>query len=319
MDDWMRDPFITIGPDKKYYLTCTQIENETDSQGAPVWKSDDLANWNFIGFPYQLKQASNYNEYNKIIKERNRTVWKEKNNPLRIWAPELHYINKRWVLTHTSNAGLGNVVLYDGQNLTEPVADWGSDFNRHHDPTFFVDDDGCIYLGAKCARISKVKSDLSGFEGEPLKIWPSDRKLGHEGVCLIKFEKKYVLFGTAWSTDQMRKGTYNLYYCTADRVNGPYNERKFAGRFLGHGTVFKDLEGRYWCTAFYNANKPVLSGEESLTADVSDTAYTINKQGLTLVPMEIKMNDGDVLVTAKDKYYKNPGKEEVQSFEKKIS
>ena len=48
-----------------------------------------------------------------------------------------------------------------------------------------------------------------------------------------------MLFGTGWSTGQMRRGSYNLYYATADKITGPYSERKFAGRFLGHGTPFK--------------------------------------------------------------------------------
>ena len=317
MNDWMRDPFITIGPDNQYYLTCTQQLNETNSQGAPVWKSDDLLNWAFIGFPYQLKYASNFLTYNNLLLKKIQTEWKNKNQLLRIWAPELHFINNKWILTHTSNVGLGNVAVFDGTDLSKPVSDWGANFNRHHDPTFFTDDDGSIYLCAKCAEIIKVKSDLSGFDGNPVIIEYSDRKLGHEGVCLIKFKNKYVLFGTAWSTDQMRRGTYNLYYRTSDNVTGPYNSRKFAGRFLGHGTVFKDKFGKWWCTAFYNANEPVLTGEESLIKDVSKSAYTINKQGLTIVPLEIKMINGDVIVTAKDKYYRNPGKEEVQQFEKK--
>ena len=112
----------------------------------------------------------------------------------------------------------------------------------------------------------------------------------------------------------MRHGTYNLYYCTADKVTGPYGTRKFAGRFLGHGTPFKDKKGRWWCTAFFNANKPALAGAEAKTMDLSQTAYTINKQGLTLVPMEIKMVDGDVVVYAKDEDYRYPGNEEVQKF-----
>ncbi|GEC72584.1 hypothetical protein FFL01_21230 [Flavobacterium flevense] len=48
--------------------------------------------------------------------------------------------------------------------------------------------------------------------------------------------------------------------------------------------------------------------------DLSDTAYTIKKQGLTLVPIDFKMVNGDVKVIVKDANYAHPGKEEVQKF-----
>ena len=48
--------------------------------------------------------------------------------------------------------------------------------------------------------------------------------------------------------------------------------------------------------------------------DLSDTAYTINKQGLTIVPLEVNIVDGDVVIRAKDEDYRYPGEEEVQKF-----
>ena len=232
MDDWMRDPFITIGPDGYYYLTVTQHENETNSQGAPVWRSSDLANWEPIGFPYQLSDASNYEEYQERITEKNKNPDRWGVQPLRLWAPEMHFINGKWVFVHTSNTGLGNLAMTKGEELSGPFDDWGTQFQRHHDPTLFVDDDGSVYMAARCAEIGKLKPDLSDYEIEPVDINPSNRKMGHEGVYIIKVENKYVLFGTAWSRDTLRKGTYNLYYAVADDIFGPYGERKFAGRFL---------------------------------------------------------------------------------------
>ena len=114
----------------------------------------------------------------------------------------------------------------------------------------------------------------------------------------------------------MRHGTYNLYYCVADKVTGPYGERRFAGRFLGHGTPFQDKQGRWWCTAFYNANVPPLTEEEALSQDLSDNAYTINKVGTTIVPLEVKATGDDVWIIASDPVYAAPGREETQYFEK---
>ncbi|MEL7118285.1 MAG: family 43 glycosylhydrolase [Bacteroidota bacterium] len=314
---WMRDPIITMGPQGLYHLTFTEQQNETNSQGAPLWTSKDLINWEFQGYPYIIERdADNINAYLQKLKERNQKRNDQKAQHLRIWAPEYHYVDGQWVVMHTSNAGLGNLAISKGSKLNGEWNDWGAAFNRHHDPTLFINDDGQKYLVAKCTELIPLKNDLSGFSGEVISIGPSNRKMGHEGSFILKIEDQYVLFGTAWSTDQMRHGTYNLYYCTSDKLEGPYGPRKFAGRFLGHGTIFKDKEGRWWCTAFYNANRPTLNGKEASGMDLSDTAYTINEQGLTLVPMEIKMKKGELLIYPKDKAYRYPGKEEVQKFER---
>ena len=113
----------------------------------------------------------------------------------------------------------------------------------------------------------------------------------------------------------MRRGSYNLYYATADRLTGPYGSRKFAGRFLGHGTPFQDKQGRWWCTAFFNANVPPLSPEGIQSRDLADTAQTINRQGVTLVPLDVRvLDDGEICIRAEAPGYRAPGPDELQQF-----
>ena len=314
-DVWMRDPFITIGNDGFYYLSCTrQLENlklEAPQGGIEIFKSPDLVSWESLGVIWNTSQS----EWGKKMEKR--AVSEENKHNVKsamIWAPEIHFINGRWVITYTSNQGEANLMETEGALLKGPFKEpFEMNFGKHHDPSIFMDG-STPWLVDKCTEITQMKEDFSGFVGEPISIVPSDRKMGHEGAFILKIESKYVQFATAWSTDTMRHGTYNLYYTTADKVTGPYNERKFAGRFLGHGTPFKDKMGNWWCTAFYNANKPTLTGKEAMGKDLSDTAYTINHQGLTLVPIEFKMVNGDVKVIVKDSNYASPGKEEVQKF-----
>ncbi|MGM8361858.1 family 43 glycosylhydrolase [Flavobacterium sp. ARAG 55.4] len=314
-DIWMRDPYIELAPDGYYYLSCTRqnsnLKLEAPKGGIEVFKSRDLVSWESLGVIWNTSQSAWGQEMEK------RAVSSENMHNIKeamVWAPESHFINGKWVIVYTSNQGASNLMLSKGAELKEPFAEpFGQDFGKHHDPAIFMDGK-TPWLIDKCAEITQLKEDFSGFIGEPVKIGPSNRKMGHEGCYIVKIKNKYVLFGTAWSTDTMRHGTYNLYYATADKVTGPYNERKFAGRFLGHGTPFKDKNGNWWCTAFYNASKPVLSGDDAKQMDLTDTAYTINKQGLTLVPIEFKIVNGDVKVIVKDANYATPGKEEVQKF-----
>jgi xylan 1,4-beta-xylosidase len=153
----------------------------------------------------------------------------------------------------------------------------------------------------------------------PVTIKPSGEsaKMGHEGCLIQKIHGKYVLFGTGWSTGGMRRGSYNLYYATADKVTGPYSERKFAGRFLGHGTPFLDDAGKWWCTAFFNANVPPLDSQAIESRDLSKTAQTINGRGTTIVPLDVRLLDnGELFIRAKDSAYATPGPDELQSFER---
>lgn len=319
-DDWMRDPYIMLNSDGFYYLSVTQHGKQTADgrkiipHGVPVYRSTDLAKWEFIGYPYTIEDASNYNQYLQLREERKAKPDPSGSDELKLWAPELHFIDNKWVIIHTSNAGIGNLIITKGSKLEKPFLSWNESFGRQHDPSIFTDGDKTHWMISRCAQIQKLKPDLSGFDGKPIQIYPSNRKMGHEGAYIIKFEGKYIFFGTAWSCDTLRKGTYNLYYSVSDKLEGPYGERKFVGRFLGHGTPFKDKQGNWWCTAFYNANHPTLTAEEAKTKDVSQSAYTINKQGLTLVPLEIKMKNGEIVVRAKDPDYAHPGIEEVQKF-----
>jgi len=305
MDDWMRDPYIMVGPDRFYYLIVTQFDNEAKGIGFPLWRSADLVNWEYLGIPYTLKNSSFYDEFVKL-----------NSTNLRLWAPEISYKNNKWIIVHTTNSKMSNLAIAEGDGvLKAPFSDWGYNvFGQRHDPSLFTDDDGSQYLVYGATWLQKIKSDFSGYESPEVPIRPSDRKIGHEGSFILKIGNKYALFGTAWSRDTLRRGTYNLYYCTADKVTGPYGPRRFAGRCLGHGTIFRDKDGKWWCTAFMNGTfvDPVQVVNDGVEINI---ATTINRQGLTLVPMEIKMINGDVYVRALDPNYEKPGKEEIQKFD----
>ncbi|HEU5117004.1 MAG TPA: family 43 glycosylhydrolase, partial [Isosphaeraceae bacterium] len=238
----------------------------------------------------------------------------------RLWAPELHFLDGRWALVHTSPSPVrsSNLALTKGPELRRPwLQPMGTAIGHRHDPSLFRDDDGTTWLIWGATEIAPLKPDFSSFAAEPTRIGPAAKvdKMGHEGCLIRKIGRKYVLFGTGWSTGQMRKGSYNLYYATADAITGPYSERRFAGRFLGHGTPFQDDQGRWWCTAFYNANVPPLPREGIETRDLGATAQTINRQGVTLVPLEIRvLDDHDVSIRAIDPAYATPGPDELQKF-----
>jgi len=288
---------------------------------ARIWRSKDLIDWEPLGEPFSLKDGIWFQKKPLLFKKVEQSQW-------RLWAPEVHWLGDRWALVHTSPSPVqgANLALSAGTEIKGPWSHpMGVALGKKHDPSLFKDNDGIWYLLWGNTTLAPLKEDFSGFTAKPVRIDPAGSRvkpdgettsvIGHEGATMRKIGGKYVHFGTAWSTDAGRKGSYNLYYCTADKLTGPYGERRFAGRFLGHGFPFTDKQGRWWCTAFYNGNIPPIAREDLKKRPLPDTAYTINPMGTTIVPMEVKIaDDGDVFITAKDPDYAVPGPEEVQRF-----
>ncbi len=326
-EGWIRDPYLTLGPDDMYYLTGTTMnEDDPRERSDPynvglkdtsavgdtmrVWRSKDLIDWEYLGAPYTLKDS---------IHKKGRYV---------LWAPEAHWIQEmnRWAIMHCPQSR-SDLLLSEGPELkglwSNPM---GENFKDHHDPSLFKDGDQWWILSEN-TNITPIASDFSKFTGKPIRIDPSGERpdaaapgkmtsrIGHEGATMIKVGGKYVHLGTAWSTDKGRRGSYNLYYSTADTITGPYGPRKFAGRFLGHGTPFQTRDGKWWCTAFFNGNVPPLDKDGIEGKDLGNTAQTINQRGLTIVPMDVKvLDDGEIHIRAIDPAYGTPGPDESQNF-----
>jgi xylan 1,4-beta-xylosidase len=332
-DNWVRDPYVALGKDGWYYYTGTMqspsfVENEETrnntglgtstmvSSMVRLYRSRGLVNWEG-GDPIASLEDTAY--YKKFAAKYDQTPAKRRN----IWAPELHQREDgRWAIIFTvpqplaPDFGAGLLLSVDSK-LQGPWTNPMENLGHRHDPSLFRDDDGTwwvIYSSTKIQPLNKDWNDWSGPAVE-LKPAPPSTHMGHEGCLILKIEGTYVLFGTGWPTGHRRRfGSYNLYYATADKVTGPYGPRRLAGRFLGHGTPFMDKHGKWWCTAFFNADVPPLPADGIEQKDLHEKAQTINQHGLTLVPMDIRKVDGDIVVRPLDSHYATPGPEEASSW-----
>ncbi len=326
---WIRDPYITLGPDDYYYLTGTQ-PNEGDPREAADPYNIGLGDDSIVGGQVRVYRSKDLIQWESLgpifTTEDTLAATKQSHKPKHIWAPEIHWLGDRWALVHCPKQ-VSSLATTAGKELAGPwMHPMAGGMGPRHDPSLFTDDDGTIYLLWQNTMIAPLSKDLSRYAGDPVRIDPAGSRpgpdgkpisrIGHEGATMIKVGGKYVHLGTAWSTDQGRRGSYNLYYSVADEITGPYGPRKFAGRFLGHGTPFQDKQGRWWCTAFFNGNVPPLSRAGIETRDIGDNAKTINEQGVTIVPLEVRiLDDGGIFIRAKDPAYRNPGPDEAQRFE----
>ena len=246
-DEWMRDPHIHLRSDGTYYLTATRHDHVLfDDQGIEMWKSKNLVDWESIGVPWSFEKSRWLGALERTPEDKEAKFW--------LQSPEVYFIDDHWVAVHGTSRRRSNLLVTVGgeynDSWREPM---GKHLGNRADPSIFSDKkDGSHWLVWGCTKIQKLKADYTGFQGKEIAIGPSDRKLGKDGCTIRKIGKKYVLFGSAWSMDGPRQGTDNLYYCTADKLTGPYGPRKFAGRFCGHGTPFRDKQGRWWTTASTN-------------------------------------------------------------------
>ena len=322
-EGWIRDPYIILGPDDYYYLTGTTPEpgdprEQTDpyniglgpdsivGASVQVWRSKDLVDWEYLGTPFTQKDG-----------------WHKPPGD-RVWAPELHWLGDRWALVHCPKQ-TANLAFSAGRELKGPWSHpMGANLGEKHDPSLFKDGDTWWLLWEN-TLIAPLEKDFTAFAAKPVRIDPAGSRtnakgktisvIGHEGATMMKVGNTYVHLGTAWSTDELRKGSYNLYYCVADKITGPYGPRKFVGRFLGHGTPFQTRDGKWWCTAFFNGNVPPVPRAGIERRDLSQNAQTINQRGTTIVPLDVKvLADGTVHIRAKDPAYATPGPDEVQNF-----
>ena len=155
---WIRDPYITHGPDGLYYLTGTTPQpGDPREQSDPyntvlgqasivgscvrVWQSKDPSDWMELPTPFMLERDS------------------DRKNPGRlVWAPELHWLGDRWTLVHCPQA-IGNFAVTGGRELNGP---WNHPLGLNlgddkHDPSLFKDDDGTWWFIWKNSFIAPLR------------------------------------------------------------------------------------------------------------------------------------------------------------------
>lgn len=229
----------------KYYLFA--------SKSGGYWSSPDLYKWEYI----PCKTIFEINNYAPAILVRN---------------DSLYFIASGSKIYRTANPDIDN-----WEQLDTNLRHLGNPSDPFHDPAFFQDDDGRVYLFWGCSDkdpIEGIELDTSNSFatiGKPVALiehnidkygWEEpgvnneERRNGwNEGPCVIKHKGKYYLQYAAPGT-QYRiygDGTY-----VSDSPLGPYTYVESSpfsfkpGGFIGgagHGHTFKDKYGNYWHVA----------------------------------------------------------------------
>ena len=285
---WMRDTYVTKGPDGYFYLTGTtatpgrhfpgQIHCWDYNDGLYLWRSRDLKSWEAMGAIWTFeKNADEWQRRGKPIKPGLKSV---NGDPLdsiyrAVWAPELHYIKsqKKWLIAACLNGGNGSFVLESISGKPEgPYRNIKGNKSKaifeNIDLGIFEDTKGEVYLVGHNHYIAKMKKDLSDV-AEPFKKFketPYETEPYIEGVWLDKHHGKYQLLQTVWSVkkpdgsfsyirDEKKDKllySYDVVVAESDHIYGPYGPRYPAILEGGHNNLFRDNNNNWWSTIFFN-------------------------------------------------------------------
>ena len=107
-DYWMRDTWVTLGPNGYYYMTGTtvapnrifrgQLHCWDWNDGLYLWRSKDMKTWESCGLIWSLERDGTWQKEPKIYRTDEEYPKRSINgdsldNCFRaVWAPELHYI-----------------------------------------------------------------------------------------------------------------------------------------------------------------------------------------------------------------------------------
>jgi beta-xylosidase len=215
--------------------------------GAPVMASQDLKNWETVGYIFdRLTDSPKYDLLQGTAYGRGQ------------WATSLKYHNGRFYALMAPNEGgeMGRTYIFTAEKAEGP---WTlvSRMRHFHDCSLFFDDDGRVYVFYGTGEMMELKSDLSDvIEGTHRRIFQreADERGLLEGSRMIKHGGRYYLL---MISHVYAPGKHRREVCyRADNVQGPYEkqvilESPFGGfSYEAQGTIVDSPDGDWYGIIF---------------------------------------------------------------------
>lgn len=226
-----------------YYMSSTTMHM---CPGVPVMKSRDLANWQIIGYAYDVLENMDETRLTNGKSDYGRGSW----------ASCLRYHKGVFYLSTFSHT-TQKTYIFKTHDIEKGNWERISFSPALHDHTIFFDDDGNIYIiwGAGKLHLAELKEDLSGLkEGtERILIENASAPAGDnimlpaEGSQLFKVNGKYYLFNITWPRGGMRTVVVHR----SESINGPWEGRvAFQDKGIAQGGIIDMPDGRWFAYLF---------------------------------------------------------------------
>ena len=252
------DPTILRAEDGTFYLAATEeggYPYPSETQGMPIFRSDDLVNWNF-------GETGEDWDNSRVFNPKTDSEWGE--GPGGLWAPDLRYIGGKYVCYYSMIRGgwdSGGWKVMDIGVATSETP--GGPYKNAHklidaeelgvvpsiDP-FYYEEDGKHYMfwgthpsGIWVTELTddglNVKRDISG--NPTLKQQIAGTNVA-EGVVIYKRGGWYYFFGSIGSPTAGAASTYHVIMGRSENLLGPY-VTKDGGRLLdGRSDLFVESD-----------------------------------------------------------------------------
>lgn len=235
-DYWMRDTWVTLGPDGYYYMTGTTADPDRKfvgqvhcwdwNDGLYLWRSKDMKTWESMGRIWSMKKDGTWQRDPKVYQKGEKYAKKSLNgDPLdnkfqAVWAPELHYIKsaKNWFIVacmNNSAGGRGSFVLRSTSGKPEgPYVNIEGNKDKalfpNIDGSLFEDTDGTVYFVGHNHYIARMKQDMSDIAEDFVKMKESSYNPEPyiEGAFIFKYNGKYHLVQAIWAHKTKSGDTY---------------------------------------------------------------------------------------------------------------
>lgn len=208
------DPTVIRAKDGYFYLYATE-----DVRNVPIYRSKDLVEWVFLGTAFT---------------DDSRPKWNSKGG---IWAPDINYINGKYVLYYSKSEWGGILTCGIGVATAErpegPFTDHGSLFISkeigvvNSIDQFYIEDEGHKYLfwGSFCG-IYGIELSADGLSVMPGAKPRQVAGTFMEGTYIHKHDGYYYLFGSQGTCCEGNRSTYRITYGRSKSLFGPYVDKE---------------------------------------------------------------------------------------------
>ncbi len=227
-----------------YYMSSTTMHM---SPGLPIMKSNDLVNWELVGYAYEALADND-----AMTLKNGRTAYGAGS-----WASSLRYHDGTFYVS-TFSATTGKTHVYTTKDIERGPWKEFSFSPALHDHSLFFDDDGRVYMihGAGTIRLTELTADASAIKAGGIdKVIIKNASLAAgtraglpaEGSQLCKHDGKYYLFNITWPRNDMRTQIVHR----ADKISGPYEGRvALRDQGVAQGGLIDTPEGKWYAMLF---------------------------------------------------------------------
>lgn len=270
------DPTVVKASDGFFYLYATE-----DIRNVPIFRSENLVDWKFLGTAFTETARPNF----------------EPNGG--IWAPDINYVNGKYVLYYSMSVWGGEWTCGIGVATSEKpdgnFSDKGKLFRSDEigvqnsiDP-FYVEDNGKKYLFWGSFRgiyaIELSDDGLSVREGTEKQQVAGT---AYEGIYIHKKGQYYYMFASVGSCCEGLNSTYTTVVGRSENLLGPYINKQGKPMLENHHEILIQKNGKFVGTGH---NSEIVSDKSHQDWILYHAVSVDNPKGRVLMLDKIEWKD----------------------------